>query len=109
MRFRIRRVHVTDALPHGLMYGFTLHDQGNGRLLGFDNAHRVSRPVRALAAGVTFDHWHRTSNDPGRPYTYSSAAELLQDFFREVLRVMREHGHDLEASDDPHAHEEPAR
>jgi len=38
------------------------------------------------------DHWHRTENDPGRPYEFKYADTLLQDFFREVRRVLTERG-----------------
>jgi hypothetical protein len=62
-------------------------------LIGFDNAHRVaatgSRFKKRLPAS---DHWHRTENDPGKPYKFSDADTLLQDFFREVRRVLSERG-----------------
>jgi hypothetical protein len=38
------------------------------------------------------DHWHRTETDPGRPYEFIDADTLLQDFFREVRRVLAERG-----------------
>lgn len=41
---------------------------------------------------VLSDHWHRTETDEGRPYTFVSADQLLEDFFREVSRMLAEHG-----------------
>jgi hypothetical protein len=31
-------------------------------------------------------------NDPGKPYAFNDADTLLRDFFREVRRVLDEHG-----------------
>ncbi|MBV9432553.1 MAG: hypothetical protein JO137_12085 [Hyphomicrobiales bacterium] len=64
-------------------------------MLGFDNAHG------AMASGGRFrksdeadDHWHRTMNDPGQAYRFSTADQLLADFFAEVRRVLGELGID---------------
>jgi hypothetical protein len=93
IKFEIRRVDATKSRPHGLSYSFTLHGPDGTRLVGFDNAHR------APAAGSRFkvrspasDHWHRTENDRGKPYGFRDAETLLQDFFREVRRVLSECG-----------------
>jgi hypothetical protein len=60
-------------------------------LIGFDNAHGVpaigSRFKQRPAAS---DHWHRTEADPGRPYAFKDAETLIDDFFDEVERVLRE-------------------
>jgi len=40
------------------------------------------------------DHWHRTGDDPGRPYAFEGAAQLIEEFFTEVRRVLAEHGLD---------------
>jgi hypothetical protein len=34
----------------------------------------------------------RTESDPGRPYEFKDADTLLQDFFREVRRILTERG-----------------
>jgi hypothetical protein len=47
---------------------------------------RFKRPPEAR------DHWHRTESDPGRPYAYKDADTLLQDFFREVRRILTDRG-----------------
>jgi hypothetical protein len=38
------------------------------------------------------DHWHRTPEDAGRPYSFKDADTLLADFFSEVRRVLGEQG-----------------
>jgi hypothetical protein len=93
IKFEIRRVEPSTTRPHGLSYSFTLHAPDGTRLVGFDNAHGVP------AAGSRFkrppdasDHWHRTEDDSGRPYVFTNADTLLQDFFREVRRVLAERG-----------------
>jgi len=89
IKFEIRRVIAGRTRPHGLSYSFTLHAPDGTRLVGFDNAHGVravgSRLKRQSAAS---DHWHRTPEDPGRPYKFKDAETLLEDFFREVRRIL---------------------
>jgi hypothetical protein len=59
-------------------------------VLGYDNAHAVKPPGKFKFAGrrLPYDHKHRTSNDQGVPYTFESAARLLEDFFAEVDKVI---------------------
>jgi hypothetical protein len=61
-------------------------------LVGFDNAHRAAAGARYKRRSPTSDHWHRTESDPGRPYEFRDADTLLQDFFREVRRVLAQRG-----------------
>jgi Family of unknown function (DUF6516) len=93
IKFEIKKAEATATRPHGLSYSFTLHAPDGTRLVGFDNAHGVpaagSRFKRRARAS---DHWHRTESDPGAPYTFKDADTLLQDFFREVRRVLNERG-----------------
>jgi len=93
VKFEIRRVPPTPERPHGLRYAFTLHGPDGKRLMGFDNAHGVA------AAGSRFnrrqasaDHWHRSGDDPGRPYAFRDAAGLVEDFLDEVGRVLESRG-----------------
>ena len=93
LKFRIKRGKTDERRPHGLSYSFTLHEPSGRRLVGFDNAHGVA------GTGTRFgqhpeanDHWHRTEDDPGRPYRFTDAETLLDDFFAEVERTLREHG-----------------
>lgn len=91
IKFEIKRVEKTKERPHGLRYSFTLHDPNGKRLVGFDNAHRVSaRGSKFKRAPVMYDHWHRTTDDPGRPYEFKNADTLIGDFFQEVRRVLME-------------------
>jgi len=97
VKFEIRRVRPTVERPHGLRYAFTLHAPDGQRLVGFDNAHGVP------AAGSRFnrrqgaaDHWHRSGDDPGRPYPFKDAASLIEDFLNEVRRVLESLGIQVE-------------
>jgi hypothetical protein len=95
LKFEIKRAEGTPERPHGLRYAFTLHDPEGNRLVGFDNAHSVP-PLgsRFRRPSVEYDHWHRTGDDPGRPYAFTTADQLLADFFAEVRRVLAAHGID---------------
>jgi hypothetical protein len=44
-----------------------------------------SRPVEA-------GQWHRTEIDLGRPHAFKDADTLVQDFFREVSRILADRG-----------------
>ena len=83
----------TPQRPHGLNYSFTLHEPDGKRLVGFDNAHGVpAKGPRFLERAVERDHWHRTSEDPGRPYAFTTADQLLADFFGEVRNALAMRG-----------------
>lgn len=95
VKFAVRRVAVSPERPHGLRYSLTLHDRDGARLVGFDNAH----PVRHTAGpggggggggGEAHDHRHRLRTV--RPYDYTDAATLLDDFWAEVDAVLKERG-----------------
>ena len=93
IKFEIRKVATSKRRPHGLSYSFTLHAPDGTRLIGFDNAHNVPAVgARFKARSDSSDHWHRTESDPGRPYQFKGADKLLEDFFREVRRVLSERG-----------------
>ena len=92
IKFEIIRVAPAKTRPHGLSYSFTLHAPNGKRLVGFDNAHGVAPASRFKKRQPASDHWHRTEDDPGRPYAFKDADTLLQDFFCEVRRVLSERG-----------------
>jgi len=52
----------------------------------------VKPPKKFKFAGqrLPYDHRHRTSSDKGVHYTFESAQRLLEDFFAEVDRVIKE-------------------
>ena len=41
-------------------------------------------PQDRVIANIERDHWHRTGDDPGRPYAFATSDRLLADFFAEV-------------------------
>jgi hypothetical protein len=89
MKFDVRRVPIDDRHPHGLRYSMTLHDRSGKRLVGFDNAHEV-RSSTGPGARRSRDHRHRAARI--EVYDFSDAATLLEDFYAEVERVIREKG-----------------
>jgi len=92
-KFEIKRVEATAERPHGLRYSLTLHAPDGSRLMGFDNAHPfASAGSRFTARQREADHWHRTENDPGRPYHFRDASSLIEDFFAEIGRVLTGRG-----------------
>ncbi len=80
VKFEAYEITPSAARPHGVKYSLTLHDRTNQRIMGFDNAHIV---------GNSHDHWHRTVNDPGRPYHYQNAGKLIEDFWKEVEKILQ--------------------
>jgi hypothetical protein len=59
----------------------------------FDNAHSVADGGRGYRRRrIVYDHWHRTARDKGRPYDFTTASRLLDDFWREVKRTFDEKG-----------------
>jgi hypothetical protein len=89
LRFRIGRVTPSRRRPHGLSYSLTLHAPNGARLVGFDNAHRVGGGRQDRLAT---DHWHSVLRDEGQRYIYKDAATLIDDFFNEVEKVLRDRG-----------------
>ena len=93
IRFQVVRVPATQDRPHGLSYSLTLHAPDGTRLVGFDNAHPAPvRGARFRRRPPASDHWHRTEDDPGRSYAFTNVEMLLEDFRREVERVLGERG-----------------
>ncbi len=86
------RVKMDEHVPHGIRYALTLHDRYGTRLLGYDNSHAVKPPKRKRYAGhrLAYDHKHRHSRDKGVAYEFTSADQLLKDFFDEADRVLEE-------------------
>lgn len=92
IKIEVRLVPMSRHAPHGIRYSLTLHDRHGARVLGYDNAHAVKPPKKFKFAGqrLPYDHRHRTSSDKGVPYSFESASRLLEDFFAEVDRVIKE-------------------
>ncbi|WP_436120184.1 toxin-antitoxin system TumE family protein [Phyllobacterium sp. LjRoot231] len=91
VKFGVIRTPVSPERPHGLSYSLTLHSAFGERIVGFDNAHPVADvkgPGRR--SKQKYDHKHRFRTI--RPYDYSDAGTLLEDFWKEVDSVLREVG-----------------
>jgi Family of unknown function (DUF6516) len=91
VRFSVNRVTSTPERPHGLKYSLTLHGPDGSRLIGFDNAHpvRESRGPGGKSRSP-LDHKHRL--ETVRPYRFKDAATLVEDFWGEVDKLLREKG-----------------
>jgi hypothetical protein len=79
-------IEATGRRPHGVKYSLTLHDTTGRRIYGIDNAHRARR------SRAEFDHRHTYGQRRIVPYIYRGPIELLEDFYREVERILRERG-----------------
>ncbi len=91
VKFRVAQVEVTSERPHGLSYSLTLHGPDGIRVAGFDNAHSVrKRQGPQPRKGRTLDHKHRFLTV--RPYEYTDAAALIEDFWKLVDAVLDEIG-----------------
>lgn len=86
VKISAQRVEPTTGRPHGIKYSLTLHDPAGRRIYGLDNAHgtRRRRPE--------FDHRHVYGRRRLVPYHYRGPVELLEDFYREVERILQERG-----------------
>lgn len=84
-------VEPSEGIPHGIRYSLTLHDPKGKRILGYDNAHAIEPPGKGFAGRrLEYDHVHRHAKDKGVAYEFSSAGQLLTDFFEEVDKVLKE-------------------
>jgi hypothetical protein len=81
-------VDQTKERPHGISYNLTLHDKYNKRILGFDNAHAVQGRGKYKGRVVKYDHLHKDHLDKGTLYEFSSASQLLEDFFVKVNEII---------------------
>jgi hypothetical protein len=88
------RVPPDQGRPRGINYSLTLHRPEGERVLGYDNAHFPpigSGPARrSQRLGRGQDHRHRY--DRITWYEFSSAAQLMEDFWNDVRRLLREEG-----------------
>jgi Family of unknown function (DUF6516) len=93
VEFTVKRTIRTAERPHGISYALVFRPVHGQPFVRFDNAHATARPGgRFVKASPAYDHWHRDEHDPGRPYPFTTAARLLDDFWSEVRRVMSEKG-----------------
>jgi hypothetical protein len=90
VKFVVRKVPATPERPHGINYALTMHAPDGARLVGFDNAHVVRASRGPAGARTELDHRYRLGTI--RPYHYSDAGQLLEDFWREVYAVLDDLG-----------------
>jgi hypothetical protein len=86
VRIAVQAVESTSARPGGIKYSLTLHDPAGRRIYGLDNAHGIRR------SRVEFDHRHVYRGRRIVAYVYRGPVVLLEDFYREVERILRERG-----------------
>ena len=89
-KFEVKLVESSSVIPHGIRYSLTLHNAENQRVFGIDNAHLPKLRKKYGAKKVTWDHQHK--KDKVVSYEFDSAAQLLEDFWHEVDKVMNEGG-----------------
>ncbi|WP_245409523.1 DUF6516 family protein [Methyloceanibacter sp. wino2] len=85
-------VGPTEAKPHGIDYGLCLLDPKGNRLVCFDNAHPVKTGRSpSKKKSPTNDHRHDERGNV-KPYAYTDAGTLVEDFWAEVDRVLKDEG-----------------
>jgi len=93
VEFTVKRTARTAERPHGVSYALVFRPVRGAPFVRFDNAHAAEwLGGRFVEAPTAYDHWHRYEGDPGRPYKFTTAWRLLDDFWTEVKRVMKEKG-----------------
>lgn len=91
VEIQARSVPPSPHTPYGVDYSLTLHGPAGQRLIGYDNAHPVkTKTGPAGASSRTIDHRHRGKRVTG--YAYSDAETLLEDFWADVRRKLKEEG-----------------
>lgn len=92
VKFEAKRVSITKDRPHGIRYSLSLHNRSNERIMGFDNAHAIEHGKKAnVKPKRVFDHWHRDDKDNGRPYLYKTSGKLVEDFWKEVEKILKKY------------------
>ena len=90
VKFEAKKVAASIEIPHGVRYSLTLHDKTNQRVIGYDNAHSFKpRKGKYGAKKETWDHLHRKMEV--FPYVFSSASQLIEDFWKSVEMYMQQH------------------
>jgi len=85
IKIAARRVEAGEGRPHGIKYALTLHDPRGRRIYGLDNAHKAGRRRE-------FDHRHVYGTRRTVGYRFEGSGKLLEDFYREVARILATHG-----------------
>lgn len=85
VKIEAREIAASSGRPHGIKYSLTLRDPSGRRIYGVDNAHGIRHRRE-------YDHRHVDGGNATVRYEYRGAAALLEDFYREVERILRERG-----------------
>lgn len=91
VEMRAARVPPTSARPHGVTYALCLLDPDGERLVCYDNAH-ASSEGRAPSRRARATHDHRHVGKRVMPYVYTDAETLLEDFWADVEKALKEAG-----------------
>ena len=91
VKFQAKSIKSTAQKPHGLDYSLTLHAPDGKRIIGYDNAHTV-RPSKGPGGKKAQSQDHRHRYDRARPYKYVDAGTLLEDFWKDVNKILKEKG-----------------
>ncbi len=89
IKFVVSLTRPTENIPHGIRYSLTLHDKNGIRVLGYDNSNHDYRPLskrQYVARRIEWDHRHH--KETVTQYGFSTAANLLEDFWEDVRRVI---------------------
>ena len=82
VKIEAKRIEKDKAKPHGIKYSLTLHNPKGERILGYDNAHSIPHKTSIK----THDHKHKTGKII--QYDYKDAGKLLEDFWKDVDRML---------------------
>jgi hypothetical protein len=85
VKIEAKSTAVTAHRRQGVKYRLTLHDQAGRRIYGMDNAHGVRRRD-------AFDHRYLYGARKAVPYDFGGPARLIEDFYREVERIIAARG-----------------
>ena len=91
VKFQAKRITPTADKPRGIDYSLTPHGPDGKRIIGYDNAH----PARATKGpgGKRTKSWdHRHRYNTARPYEFVDAGTLMDDFWRDVRKILKEKG-----------------
>ncbi len=91
VKFQAKRIEPTADKPHGIDYSLTLHGPDGKRIVGYDNAHPV-QAVKGPGGKCTKSQDHRHRYNTVRPYKFVDAGTLVEDFWKDVGKILKEKG-----------------
>ena len=86
VKFEVKRVEKSKAIPHGIRYSLTLHDKTNQRVIGYDNAHSFKSTKKYGAKKESYDHIHKQMDIVA--YEFETASQLIEDFWKSAEYYM---------------------